>query len=73
MAYRRYSTAYVAQEDAAKLAKRGIWAGRFSAPWVWRKGERVQGQGMAAPGGPNGPISSSKVRSTAEEQPHAMP
>lgn len=33
LAYRRYSTAYVAQEDAAKQAKRGIWAGRFTAPW----------------------------------------
>lgn len=61
MAYRRYSTAYIAQEDAAKRAKRGIWAGQFTAPWDWRKGERVQGQGMAAPGGPDSPIPSPKT------------
>lgn len=57
-AYRRYSTAYVAQEDAAKQAKRGIWAGRFTPPWDWRKGERLQSLGMTAPGGPDGPIPS---------------
>ncbi|UYW32643.1 thermonuclease family protein [Methylorubrum extorquens] len=58
MAYRRYSTAYVAQEDAAKRAERGIWAGRFTAPWDWRKGARAMDMGMAAPGGPDGPIPS---------------
>ncbi|MCP1550735.1 MULTISPECIES: thermonuclease family protein [Methylorubrum] len=61
MAYRRYSTAYVAQEDAAKRAKRGIWAGQFTPPWDWRKGERVQGVGMAASGGPDGPIPAPKT------------
>lgn len=61
MAYRRYSTAYVAQEDAAKRAKRGIWAGRFTAPWDWRKGARTMDMGMAAPGGPDGPIPSPKT------------
>lgn len=63
MAYRRYSTAYVAQEDAAKQAKRGIWAGRFTAPWDWRKGERLQSLGMTAPGGPDDPIPSPKTPS----------
>ena len=37
VAYRRYSKVYVAQEDAARLAKRGLWAGDFQMPWVWRK------------------------------------
>ncbi|MGW5960657.1 thermonuclease family protein [Methylorubrum thiocyanatum] len=63
MAYRRYSTAYVAQEDAAKRAKRGIWAGQFTPPWDWRKGERVQGAGMTAPGGPEEAIPSPKTPS----------
>ncbi len=40
LAYRRYSTAYVAQEDAARAAKRGLWAGTFTPPWDWRRGER---------------------------------
>lgn len=37
LAFRRYSTRYVPQEDAARLARRGFWAGRFEAPWEWRK------------------------------------
>jgi len=61
MAYRRYSTAYVAQEDVAKAAKRGIWAGAFTAPWDWRKGKRAMDMGMAAPGGPDGPIPAPKT------------
>lgn len=63
MAYRRYSTAYIGQEDAAKQAKRGIWAGRFTAPWDWRKGVREMDMGMAAPGGPDQPIPSPKTPS----------
>ncbi len=46
MAYRRYSTAYVTQEDAARSAKRGIWAGTFTPPWDWRKGERTGPEGQ---------------------------
>ncbi|KQT53644.1 nuclease [Methylobacterium sp. Leaf456] len=56
LAYRQYSTAYVNQEDAAKTAKRGVWAGQFTPPWDWRKGKRTQEMGVAAPGGPDGPI-----------------
>lgn len=40
MAYRQYSKAYVALEDEARAAKRGIWAGPFTPPWDWRKGKR---------------------------------
>ncbi|TXN54050.1 thermonuclease family protein [Methylobacterium sp. WL2] len=56
LAYRRYSTAYVFQEDAAKAARRGLWAGSFTAPWEWRKGQRTMFLGFAANGGPDGPI-----------------
>ena len=31
-AYRRYSMAYAAQEDAARAAGVGLWAGAWSAP-----------------------------------------
>ena len=41
LAYRRYSTKYVEQEEAAREAGRGVWAGRFVAPWNWRAGERL--------------------------------
>lgn len=37
LAYRRYSMAYVAEEDEAREAGRGLWAGSFVAPWAWRR------------------------------------
>ena len=42
LAYRRYSKKYVPEEDEAKAAKRGMWAGEFVAPWDWRRGERLE-------------------------------
>ena len=41
LAYRRYSKKYVPEEDEAKAAKREMWAGKFVAPWDWRRGERL--------------------------------
>ena len=40
LAYRDYSEKYVPQENAAREARRGIWAMRFVPPWEWRRGER---------------------------------
>lgn len=40
VAYRRYSKDYVGDEDAARKADRGIWAGKFEMPWDWRAGTR---------------------------------
>jgi endonuclease YncB( thermonuclease family) len=40
VAYRRYSDAYIPQEEAARRASRGLWAGRFVMPWLWRRGAR---------------------------------
>jgi endonuclease YncB( thermonuclease family) len=36
LAYRRYSHDYLAAEDNARAAKRGMWAGTFEPPWEWR-------------------------------------
>lgn len=36
LAYRRYSMKYVPAEDEARRARRGLWAGEFESPWVWR-------------------------------------
>jgi len=36
VAYRRYSEDYLADEDAAKGAKRGIWRTQFQMPWDHR-------------------------------------
>ena len=41
VAYRRYSTDYVPQEERASGSKRGVWQGEFIAPWDWRRGKRL--------------------------------
>lgn len=41
LAYRRYSTDYVAEENAARSARRGLWAGEFTPPWEWRQDDRA--------------------------------
>ena len=48
LAYRRYSTRYVEQEEAAQTAGRGVWAGAFVAPWDWRAGERLHARSSTA-------------------------
>ena len=40
LAYRKYSTRYVDEEEA-KALKRGIWSGTFTTPWEWRKGTQI--------------------------------
>ena len=40
LAYRKYSLRYVAAEEEAISARRGMHAGSFVAPWDWRKGKR---------------------------------
>ena len=37
LAYRRYSKDYVSAEMEAQDARRGMWAGKFEAPWEWRR------------------------------------
>ena len=36
LAYRQYSTDYVAAENQARKARRGMWRGTFVNPWMWR-------------------------------------
>lgn len=36
LAYRSQSMAYVSAEEAAREAARGLWAGAFEPPWIWR-------------------------------------
>lgn len=40
LAYRKYSTDYIEEEDLARKEKKGLWSGTFIEPWLWRKGER---------------------------------
>lgn len=40
LAFRKYSTLYVPEEDAARAAHKGLWAGTFDKPWEWRREQR---------------------------------
>jgi endonuclease YncB( thermonuclease family) len=40
LAFRKYSTRYVSEEEDARAAGRGIWRGTFDAPWDWRAARR---------------------------------
>jgi endonuclease YncB( thermonuclease family) len=37
LAFRRYSDAYISEENEARAQKRGLWSGAFIAPWDWRR------------------------------------
>ena len=37
VAYRKYSTKFIGQENIARKEKLGIWAGSFEMPWEYRK------------------------------------
>jgi endonuclease YncB( thermonuclease family) len=41
-AYRRYSSDYVDEENEARAARRGIWAGEFTPPEDYRRDDRQQ-------------------------------
>ena len=41
LAYRAHSADYLAEEEAARAQRRGIWRGRFVPPHAWRQGERL--------------------------------
>ena len=49
LAYRQYGNDYVDQENEAKAARHGAWAGEFVPPWDWR-----HSGGDAAPSQPAG-------------------
>jgi len=53
LAYRKYSRAYVPDEQAAERDRAGIWQGRFVAPSDWRRGQRLNGSAYGETG-PNG-------------------
>lgn len=37
MAFVRYSSAFVPEEQAARRTRRGLWKGNFLPPWEWRR------------------------------------
>ncbi|MCY4393772.1 MAG: thermonuclease family protein [Rhodospirillaceae bacterium] len=42
LVYRRNSMRYIADEEAARRRKVGMHAGRYVAPWHWRRGKRLK-------------------------------
>ena len=42
VAFRRYSSAYVREEESARAGGLGIWGSEFVVPWEWRDGVRLQ-------------------------------
>jgi endonuclease YncB( thermonuclease family) len=43
LAFPRSGTIYAAVEGFARKAGRGLWRGKFIAPWDWRRGKRLSG------------------------------
>lgn len=63
LAYRKYSTRYVADEDAARAERVGLWSGQFTAPWRWRKQKRNRRETTSSrPGENRSPHASSSCR-----------
>lgn len=48
VAYRHYSSRYVADEEAARKAKLGLWSGSFTLPWDFRKQQLKAGSGSSS-------------------------
>ena len=40
LAERTVTTRYAPNEDDARAARRGLWKGKFEAPWEWRRAAR---------------------------------
>ena len=40
LTYKRYSSIYTQDEDAAKMAQVGMWSGSFIEPWTWRYAQK---------------------------------
>jgi endonuclease YncB( thermonuclease family) len=58
LAYRRYTDEYVADERAARAARRGIWRSTFVPPWEWRARRRARGGTVVPPQTPSPSTSS---------------
>jgi endonuclease YncB( thermonuclease family) len=54
MAYRKYSTDYVKNEEHARAAKKNIWNGEFEPPNRYRQRQREHDKGARASGKPPG-------------------
>jgi endonuclease YncB( thermonuclease family) len=68
LAFRRYSTVYVNDEDFAREGRRGLWKGAFMAPWDWRR----RSSSTMVLGAASVPVGSSRILTgPTVEVPHA--
>ena len=47
LAYRKSSTEYVSEEQAARASRRGVWRGSILAPWDWRVSQQAKARANA--------------------------
>lgn len=64
LAYRRYSTRYVPDEDAARAEGLGLWSGAFVEPRKWRKRNRnpPEARRRSRPGPSPGETASCRIK-----------
>lgn len=67
VSYRQYSKEYVGEEEVAKEARKGIWAGSFTMPSEWRK--LSKSAGVEAANGAVGASSSAAVTAASASKP----
>lgn len=68
LAYRQYGRDYVALEDEARVARRGLWEGEFTPPWEWRRNPQAPALPGAAAPAIQEPSEAPAPRATAECQ-----
>jgi endonuclease YncB( thermonuclease family) len=49
LAYRQYSSNYIAVEAASQAKRLGLWQGAFIKPWQWRRGVRLKQSPSSTP------------------------
>ncbi|MXX87937.1 MAG: thermonuclease family protein [Boseongicola sp. SB0677_bin_26] len=64
LAYRQYGTDYVSHETAARTRKLGVWQGRFTMPWDWRRTQG--GKSTASPAPPQGCAIKGNISASSE-------
>ena len=71
LAYRRFATDYVANEDRAREAGKGMHRGAFVNPWDWRRGVRLKPVAEETATQP-APVES-LPGAVGESEPHGLP
>lgn len=68
MAYTQYSRDYVDEETAAKSARLGIWQGKFTPPWDWRREATSRGKSSTRPETRSEPVTQARRSSSFHDK-----